>query len=74
MSKEQNNGNHVSEHGTSQKIEVISDEVLEHIYSDFANLRELLERNRAVTELTQSLVQELRKEVQTIQAVLKLNN
>lgn len=61
MSKEQND----------EKSEVINDEVLEHIYSDLAELRELLERNRATTELTQSLVLELRKEVQALKELLE---
>ena len=52
--------------------EVVSDEVLEHVYSDLAELRELLERNRAVTELTQALVLELRKEVQIIKELLEI--
>ena len=58
----------------NQGGEAISDEVLEHIYSDLSELRSLLERNRAVSELTQQLVMELKTENQIIRTMLKFNN
>ena len=64
----------MSDEKGNQETEVVSDEVLEHIYSDLAELRTLLERNRAVIELTQQLLLELRTEVQVIQTALKLTN
>lgn len=64
----------MSDEKGNQETEVVSDEVLEHIYSDLAELRTLLERNRAVIELIQQLLLELRTEVQVIQTTLKLTN
>lgn len=74
MSEDHDNKDNASQHNASQKAETITDEVLEHIYGDLASLRDLLERNRATTELTQELVLELRKEVRVIQDILKINN
>lgn len=73
-SKDQNNGHHVSENQEPENIEIISDEVLEHIYEDLNNLRELVEQDRETTQAMKQLISDLKSKVDSLENTLRNKN